>query len=93
MPRTNYQRGADKERRILNAFRKKGCIALRSAGSHSIIDVVVIDPYTFNIKLIQAKTSTRGTHETKLSEKARQKIIDFGSKLDGLYHVRFELWD
>lgn len=92
MPRTNYQRGADKERRILNFFRKQGCLAFRSAGSHSIIDVIALEPSTHIIRLIQAKTTTKAAHMSKLSAPERKRIMEEGSKLNGAYEVRFELW-
>ena len=41
--RTMYQKGADRERKIVNRAREKGHIAFRSAGSHSPIDVCIID--------------------------------------------------
>jgi len=86
MAKTNYQRGAAKELRIVNKFRAIGCISFRSAGSHSPIDVVVIDPKTWKIKLIQSKLGY-------LSPKKKIDIITEGQKLNGEYMVTFELWD
>jgi Holliday junction resolvase len=88
MALTPYRRGTDKERRIVNNAKKRGCTALRSAGSHSIIDVVVINPFTKEIKLIQSKLLKK-----LMSENARQKILDEGNQLNGTYQVQFELWD
>jgi len=85
--RTNYQRGADKERRIVNKFRNKGCLALRSAGSHSPVDVVVVDVDLKEIKLIQAKLGGY------LSKSAKKKLLDDLAKFDGEYNVKGELWD
>ena len=84
-PRTNYQRGADKERRILNLFKKNGFISFRSAGSHSIIDVIAINKEIKIIKLIQSKLGY-------LNPKAKKDILEEGNKLDGTYEVKFELW-
>jgi len=55
MSNPNYLKGVRKERRIVNEERAKGNIALRSAGSHSPIDVVSIDKRNGVIKLIQCK--------------------------------------
>ena len=41
MPNTKYRAGARLEREVVNAFRAGGWHALRSAGSHSPMDVVV----------------------------------------------------
>lgn len=92
MSRTNYQKGADKERRIINHFKKNGCLAFRSAGSHSIIDVVVVEPNSKVIRLIQAKTTTKAGHKSKLYKPEKERILNEGNKLNGTYEVRFELW-
>jgi len=86
MPRTNYQRGADKERRIMNTFRKDGFTALRSAGSHSPIDVVAINPNFNIIKLIQSKSPN-------ISNAEKNRILKEGEKFNGIFEVQFELWD
>lgn len=86
MSRTNYQRGADKERRIVNKFRDEGCLAFRSAGSHSPIDVIALNPFTKIIKLIQSKLGY-------LNPKQKEIIKTEGLKLNGNYKVEFELWD
>ena len=82
---TNYQKGANEERRIVNSFREKGWIALRSAGSHSQIDVVAINSTTKEIKLIQSKKGY-------LSPKEASSIGNEGLTLNGTYSVTFELW-
>jgi hypothetical protein len=55
MPNSNYIRGRKKEYRVMNDERKLGNLVLRSAGSHSPIDVVSIDVSSRVIKLIQCK--------------------------------------
>lgn len=50
---TNYQRGYEIERKIVNEQRKRGYTAFRSAGSHSPIDVVYFDGES--IHLLQVK--------------------------------------
>ncbi len=84
MPRTNYQRGADKERAILNRARKEGCIALRSAGSHSLIDVVIINPKIKRILLIQSKLGKTSNH-------ALGSLLDDGRRLNGTYEIEFKV--
>lgn len=49
----NYRRGADFERRVCKYFDKQGYFTVRSAGSHSIIDLVAIK--AGEVKLIQCK--------------------------------------
>ena len=50
---TNYRRGADFERRVCKYFDKQGYFTVRSAGSHSPIDLVAIK--AGEVKLIQCK--------------------------------------
>ena len=81
----NYRNGAVKERRIMNKFREQGCIAFRSAGSHSPIDVCVINSATKEVLLIQSKVGY-------LAPGKKAKILSEGEKLNGDYKVKFELW-
>ena len=85
MPNNNYRKGYNKELKIVNEFRLKGCLAFRSAGSHSPIDVCIINNKSKTIKLIQSKTGY-------LSVAKRKEILDEGQKLNGDYKVDFELW-
>lgn len=55
MSNPNYIKGRKKEYRVMNEERKLGNLVLRSAGSHSPIDVVSIDVKARVIKLIQCK--------------------------------------
>jgi Holliday junction resolvase len=50
---TNYRRGYEIERKLVNQFRKEGYVSVRSSGSHSPIDVFCIKPDS--IRLIQCK--------------------------------------
>ena len=52
---TNYKKGYAFERQLVETFKKAGWIAFRSAGSHSPIDVVGINPKTMEVKLVQCK--------------------------------------
>ena len=50
-----YRKGADKERRYVNGFKRDGLISFRSAGSHSPIDVCAIDIANKKVLFIQCK--------------------------------------
>ncbi len=84
MPNYNYNKGVRKERKIVNEAREKGLIAFRSAGSHSPIDVVVIDVHKRIIKFIQCKPDS-------ISENAKNKITDEMVLLSGFFGVMFEV--
>lgn len=56
MPNKNYQKGVRKERAIVNEARKEGLIASRTAGSHGVYDVYILDLKNSHLKLIQIKT-------------------------------------
>jgi Holliday junction resolvase len=51
---SNYSRGADFERRVQKYFEKAGFFTIRSAGSHSLIDLVAMKGG--EVQLIQCKT-------------------------------------
>ena len=56
MPNPRYVKGVRKERKIVNMAKAKGLIAFRSAGSHSPIDVCIIDMKNKWIRLVQCKS-------------------------------------
>ena len=87
MPNSAYKRGAEKERRIVNSFKAKGCLAFRSAGSHSPIDVFVLNPKSHEIKLIQSKLGKSYTQSFK------DKLLRELEKYNGSYEVSAEVWD
>lgn len=78
----NYRKGYLKENKIVNDEKALGRVAFRSAGSHSPIDVVSIDPYTGIIRLIQAKTY-------ELSELQKKRIFEEVRALQGVFEVKF----
>lgn len=55
MPNRKYEKGARREREIVNHFREKGWYATRSAGSKSQYDCIAIDLGELTIRLIQVK--------------------------------------
>lgn len=83
MPNKNYIKGVRKERKIVNENRDKGLIALRSAGSHSPIDVIVIDRDNKIIMLYQCKPDD-------YSQRKIDDIIDT-LHLNGTYELKFEV--
>jgi len=81
MPNKNYKKGAEKERRIVNKLKEEGCLAFRSAGSHSPIDVFGLNPFTKKVLLIQSKPSN-------MSENMKTKILKDLLKYEGMYEVK-----
>lgn len=79
-----YQKGARFERKLVNRARKEGKIAFRSAGSHSPIDVCIIDTESKIIRFIQAKA---GKH----SKKSLNRLKALLQQHNGIYLVKFEL--
>ena len=77
----NYQKGVRYERQLVNEARAEGKIAFRSAGSHSPIDLAIIDTKNKQIQFIQCKTGKAPT------TKAEKQFKD----LDDEYLVKFEV--
>jgi Holliday junction resolvase len=84
MVNRNYKNGYSKELRIVNKLRERGCLAFRSAGSHSPIDVFGMDTITHEIVLIQSKLG-------KLTKQEEKAILEYGKGLEGIYMVHFKL--
>lgn len=84
MPNPNYLKGRRKEQNLVKEARKRGLIALRSAGSKSPIDCVVIDIQNMQIDLIQCKPED-------FPEIQRLKIETQFIKLNGLFKVCFKV--
>ena len=80
--RRNYANGARKERQIVKKEKLKGNTAFRSAGSHSPIDVVSIDPIARRIYLYQSKPKS-------MNEAKRKEIKEKNMFLNGFYQVEF----
>ena len=75
-----YRKGCQFERDLVNEARARGCIAFRSAGSKSIIDVCAIDLKGHHIKMIQAKTG-----KSKMTKKKKLEL----ESMSGVYYVEF----
>lgn len=84
MPNKNYIKGVRKERKIVNQARENGHIAFRSAGSHSPIDVCIIDRKERKIYLVQCKPES-------MSEKKKQEIVKELGDLYGNFVVDFRV--
>ena len=84
MPNSNYIKGVRKERKIVNFSRQAGLISFRSAGSHSPIDVVIIDKKDKEIQFIQCKPDS-------MSDNAHKKLLDEQIELNGTYTVYFKV--
>lgn len=63
MSETNYQKGRRLEYRVKKHFEDKGYLVIRSAGSHSPIDLIAISP--FEVVFIQVKSSYEAVKRVK----------------------------
>lgn len=72
---TNYERGVALELKVCNRFRDRGYFAMRSAGSHTTVDVVVmgekIKPLMF-----QCKHSIRKVSMKKILSEDNVKLFE-----------------
>ena len=84
MPNRNYINGANKERRIVNKHRGMGHIAFRSAGSHSPIDICIINREEKKITFVQSKPK-------KFSKKKAAKISEDLSWINDEFMVDFKV--
>ena len=77
MKRANiYRKGARYERKIVNSARSEGLISFRSAGSHSPVDVVIIDRDKKRVSFIQCKKSDSYTGDY-VKESSEGWTVDF----------------
>jgi Holliday junction resolvase len=67
---SHYSRGANFERRVAAYYKDKGFLVIRSAGSHSPVDLVALR--AGEVILIQVKIDGR------LSKIAREQLIELG---------------
>ena len=81
---TNYEKGRRKEYKVIHEAKAKGHLAFRSAGSHSPVDVVDMDINERIIRFVQCKPDS-------ISGKARQKLLDENSQINGVFEVKFEV--
>lgn len=74
MPNKFYIKGVVRERKIMNQARSEGKIAFRSAGSHSPIDVCVIDIRGLKVEFIQCKPDTMSESKKASLEKEMEAL-------------------
>ena len=68
MPNKNYERGVRFEREVQDIFRKHGYEAIRTAGSHSTFDVILVKyskrsdgvKKVAHVAFVQCKTKLKG---------------------------------
>ena len=63
----HYEKGVRFERKIVNEARREGNIAFRSAGSHSPIDVCIINKESKTIYFYQCKNTISSQKKLKES--------------------------
>jgi len=82
MPNKNYLKGVRKERKLVNNARAEGKLSFRSAGSHSPIDVVIIDKKEKIIEFIQCKPDN-------MSNNAKLRLITEHKELNNIFNCSF----
>ena len=83
MPNKNYINGAARERKIVNLFRSAGCMAFRSAGSHSACDLVAVNFFAKEIYFIQVKPKS-------MSDNKKNRIEQENNHLNGNFKCHFK---
>ena len=84
MTNKNYIKGVRKERLYVNRARKLGLIAFRSAGSHSPIDVIVINVLNKRILMLQCKPES-------MSKNSKDKIKEQLKDLNAMFMCSFDV--
>ncbi len=64
MPNLSYQRSRRREYEVMHRLEKAGWFCVRSAGSHTIADLLcvrkyIFEPLLFDVRFIQIKTSRK----------------------------------
>ncbi len=85
MGNNRYRKGYEYERKIVNRARENGHISYRSAGSHSPIDVTIIDFKNKKISLLQCKAGEQ------LTDKLRFELLKKHAYLYGNYKIEFDV--
>lgn len=81
---TNYTKGRAKEYRLKHGYEGNGYICIRSAGSHSFSDLVIIDKETRRIRFIQSKPK-------KYPESQRKKLEQEYDWINNDFQCSFEV--
>ena len=77
MPNSRYRKGYRKENQLVNSNKSNGCIAFRSAGSHSPVDVCVINLKLKSIRFYQCKSEDISVKEKQRLEQSLKQLNDF----------------
>lgn len=89
MPNSNYLKGRRKEYQICTDLRKEGFdIVVRTAGSHSKIDIFAVDSKGKRIRFVQSKRVLSQSMHT-INEQQKIKIEREMLYLNGLYRCVF----
>jgi len=72
----NYNNGARRERRIMKKLEKEGWFCIRSAGSHSPIDIIAMMPIAEHLKLLDKKAEKEkwGNEEWQRAQEQANKF-------------------
>ena len=84
MPNSNYRKGYMKEREFVLKARSEGKISFRSAGSHSPIDVCIIDLKARTIEFLQSKPNS-------MPESQKKKLEQELKELNGGFSCSFKV--
>lgn len=88
MPNHNYQRGRRREYEIKEKLTGEGWLCFRTAGSHSLADIVALKPAKcghadcFKVKLVQSKSA----------KDIKAFTIEPIADLSGIFPVNVEFW-
>ena len=84
MPNPNYVKGRKKEYAEMHEAKERGCLVIRSAGSHGPVDLVIVHPFAKIIEFVQCKPDD-------ISEDAKNHILDDNRELNGDFRVYFKV--
>jgi Archaeal holliday junction resolvase (hjc). len=79
----NYVKGRNKEYRIKRKLEEQGYYVIRSAGSHSLFDLIGIHKEKREILLVQVKT--------KIDRKIEELYKNLEKEFNGVYNVKVVL--
>lgn len=81
--RTAYHRGRDLEYRVAREFRSAGYTVVRSAGSHTPFDLVVLSPR--KVLLVQCGVKTNRNMQELSAKYPRYMVVWVRNKERGIY--------
>ncbi len=75
MPNNSYIRGRAREQKLVNSLRKLGWTAVRSAGSHSSVDVWAYNPITKQLRMYQLKSKKGARNLTETTKWMHSDVV------------------